>query len=190
MLAAPFEFEIEESVELDPDKLTFPADKRAQREYWRKYLKYQVLARFVELKKDQDKEVASDKNLDKSRKSIVMEKDSAGTKIKTTKPVKSDAQLEEDARKKVKKNQDDWFDRLQKLKREDRMSYYLNVVSGIYDPHTEFYPPKDKENFDINMSGQLEGIGATLQEKDGKIKITQLVPGGPAWKQGQLKPAI
>jgi carboxyl-terminal processing protease len=187
LLSTPFEFTVEERVELNPDKINYPSHKREQREYWRKYLKYQVLVRFVEMKKEQDKELTSEKNLDKARKSIIMEKDSAGIKVKTTKPVKSDVELEAEARKKVKKNQDDWFDRLQKLKREDRMSYYLNVVSGIYDPHTEFYPPKDKENFDINMSGQLEGIGATLQEKDGKIKITQLVPGGPAWKQGQLK---
>jgi len=61
------------------------------------------------------------------------------------------------------------------------------VLVNIYDPHTGYYPPKDKENFDIYMSGQLEGIGAQLQVIDGKIKVSRIVPGSASWKQGQLK---
>jgi carboxyl-terminal processing protease len=57
----------------------------------------------------------------------------------------------------------------------------------MYDPHTEFFPPKEKKMFDQSMSGQLEGIGARLQQKDDYIKISELVVGGPAYKQGDLK---
>jgi carboxyl-terminal processing protease len=64
---------------------------------------------------------------------------------------------------------------------------YFNAITSIYDPHTEYYAPKDKANFDIGMSGQLEGIGAQLQEKDGFIKVTNIVPGSASWRQGQLK---
>ena len=63
----------------------------------------------------------------------------------------------------------------------------MNSLTAVYDPHTNYYPPKDKENFDIQMSGRLEGIGAQLQEKDGYIKVTRIVPGGPASLQGELK---
>jgi carboxyl-terminal processing protease len=63
----------------------------------------------------------------------------------------------------------------------------MNAISQIYDPHTDFYAPKDKENFDIQLSGQLEGIGATLTQKDGYIKVAAIVPGSPSYKQGQLK---
>ncbi|GAB4139854.1 MAG: carboxy terminal-processing peptidase [Bacteroidia bacterium] len=166
ILAQPFDFTVKESVELDPDKLSYAKDKEDMRESWRKYLKYQVMVRFVEMKKEQEKE---------------KEKKKEDFKEKT------DAELEQSAREKVRKTQDEIFDRLAKVDREDRMSSYMNVITGVYDPHTEFYPPKDKENFDITMSGQLEGIGATLQEKDGYIKVTQIVPGSPSWKQGQLK---
>jgi len=166
ILAKPFDFKTKESVELDPEKLSFPKDKAAMKEYWRKYLKYQTMARFVDLKKEQDK---------------AREENKPGFKEK------SDAELEEEARKKVLKIQDETFERLTKLKREDHMASYLNTLTSVYDPHTEFFPPKDKANFDIAMTGQLEGIGAQLQEKEGYIKVTNIVPGSPSWKDGRLK---
>lgn len=58
----------------------------------------------------------------------------------------------------------------------------------MYDPHTEFFPPVEKKKFDQSMSGQLEGIGARLQQKDDYIKITEIVAGSPSYKQGELKP--
>ena len=70
---------------------------------------------------------------------------------------------------------------------EEKQSYYINAITSIFDPHTSYFPPADKENFDIAMSGQLEGIGAQLQEKDGYIKVTRVVPGAPSALQGELK---
>lgn len=166
ILAKPFDFTVKESVELDPEKLTYAKNKTEMREAWRKFLKYQVMVRFVDLKEEQEK------------------------KQKDTKEdiaIKTDVELEADARAKVKKTEDEIFDRLSKVDRNDRMASFVNVLTGVYDPHTEFYPPSDKEDFDIRMSGQLEGIGATLQEKDGYIKVTNIVPGSPSSKQGQLK---
>lgn len=165
-LAKPFDFTVKESVEMDPEKTAFPKNKAEMKESWRKYMKYQVMVRYVDLKKEQDKAVADQKA------DIV---------------VKTDKELEADARKKVLKIQDEAFERLMKVKREDRVAMYLNVITAVYDPHTEFFPPKDKANFDINMSGQLEGIGAQLQEKEGYIKITNIIPGSPSWKDGRLK---
>ncbi len=179
ILSKPFDFTVKESVELDPEKFGYAKDKEAMKESWRKYLKYQVMVRFVEAKKAQEKAQSSKGTTDKNGPGTV--KDTALVKIK------SDAELEQEAREKVKKTQDDIFERLAKVDRQDRMASYLNVVSGIFDPHTEFFPPSDKANFDIAMSGQLEGIGATLQEKDGYIKVTNIVSGSPSWKQGQLK---
>ncbi|HEU4716496.1 MAG TPA: carboxy terminal-processing peptidase [Bacteroidia bacterium] len=187
-LAKPFDFSVKESVQLDPEKCSYPADKAAMKDSWRKYLKYQVMVRYVDAKKNQDKDLNDDKNLDKTKKSIIMMVDSAGTKIKKVKPVKADSTLEREARMKVKKLEDDYFDRLTKAEHDDYMTSYLNVIVGIFDPHTEFFPPNDKENFDITMTGQLKGIGATLQEDNGNIKVTSIVPGSPSWKQGQLKP--
>jgi carboxyl-terminal processing protease len=187
ILSKPFDFTVKESVETDPDKLPYSADTAAMREAWRKYLKYQVMVRFADAKKQQDTEMKDPKTIDVTNEHYVLVSDSSGVKVKTTKKIKSDGDLESDARAKVKKTEDDIFGRLAKVDRSDRMLSYLNVVCGVFDPHTEFFNPAGKDDFNIQMTGQLEGIGATLQEKDGYIKVTSIVTGSPCWKQGQLK---
>ena len=82
---------------------------------------------------------------------------------------------------------DDWYGRMRKLKREDRLSVYLNTFTHIFDPHSEYYQPIDKENFNIRFSGRLEGIGATLRTEDDYTKVVRIVVGGPAWKQKELE---
>ena len=76
---------------------------------------------------------------------------------------------------------------LKKISKKDRYANYINTIASMYDPHTEFFPPKEKKKFDQSMSGQLEGIGARLQQKEEYIKITELVVGGPAYKEGEIK---
>jgi len=88
---------------------------------------------------------------------------------------KSFDELEVSAREKIRKQNKDYFRRLGQLERKDYFTLFLNAINGSYDPHTRYFPPKDKEDFDIRMSGQLEGIGATLQEKDGYIKVVNIV---------------
>ena len=63
------------------------------------------------------------------------------------------------------------YKRINRLDRKDRLAVYANSITTVYDPHTNYFPPLQKEDFDIQMSGRLEGIGAQLQEKDGYIKI-------------------
>lgn len=165
ILAKPFEFNTDESLELDPEKVPFCKDNEELKEAWRKSLKYQTLAKIVEMSEAQDK---------------------AKEKSDTVK-IKSRDELEVEARKKVLKSNDDYFKRIKEFDRNDRLSVYFNSITGLYDPHTEYFAPKDKANFDISMSGQLEGIGAQLQEKDGYIKVSNIVPGSASWRQGQLK---
>jgi carboxyl-terminal processing protease len=105
----------------------------------------------------------------------------------TTVKQKPIALIEEEARKKTLKNNEELFERIKKISYADKISMYLNTVANIYDPHTEFFPVKEKKNFDIRMSGQLEGIGAQLQEKEGYVKVMRIVPGSPSWRQGELK---
>ncbi|MEY3834939.1 MAG: hypothetical protein RI989_367, partial [Bacteroidota bacterium] len=81
----------------------------------------------------------------------------------------------------------DWFKRWRKMDRADQISFYGNTLAEIYDPHTNYFPPADKDNFDISMTGKLEGIGATLSERDGYIKVERIVPGSASYKQGDLK---
>ncbi len=72
---------------------------------------------------------------------------------------------------------------------QDVYETLINSFTILYDPHTNYFSPRTSENFNINMSLQLEGIGAVLQSEDEHTKVVRLVAGGPADKQGQLKPA-
>lgn len=77
---------------------------------------------------------------------------------------------------------------LNQTKSEDAFQVFMNALTETYDPHTEYFSPRSSENFNINMSLQLEGIGAVLQTDDEYTKVVRLVPGGPADKSRQLKP--
>ncbi|MFB9884895.1 carboxy terminal-processing peptidase [Balneatrix alpica] len=79
--------------------------------------------------------------------------------------------------------------RQRQTKSEDAYQVFMNAYAELYDPHTQYFSPRSSENFNINMSLSLEGIGAVLQSEDEQTKVVRLVPGGPADKSGQLKPA-
>lgn len=72
---------------------------------------------------------------------------------------------------------------------DDVFQIYMNALTGLYDPHTNYFSPRTSQNFNINMSLKLEGIGALLQTDDEYVKVASLVPAGPADKQGELKAA-
>ena len=76
---------------------------------------------------------------------------------------------------------------LKRIKSDDIFSLYINSITSLYDPHTNYLSPKSQEDFEINMSLSLEGIGAILSIEDGITKIVRLIPGGPADKSGLLK---
>jgi carboxyl-terminal processing protease len=160
ILDRPFDFTKDESVDFSDD-IDYAKNTKELKERWRKYLKYNVLTR---LSTDLDTKEKGDSSL------MTVSLDS----------------LERKARLGVLKTHNEWFNRLEKLRYKDRLSQYVNALTGIYDPHTNYFPPKDKEDFDIRMSGRLEGIGAQLQEKDGYIKVVRVIPGGPASLQGDL----
>lgn len=95
--------------------------------------------------------------------------------------------LELKSRIETKKFIGDWFKRWRKMDRKEQLTFYANTIAEIYDPHTNYFPPEDKANFDISMTGKLEGIGATLSERDGYVKVESIVPGSASYKQGELK---
>lgn len=165
ILSQPFNFKTNEYVELDSKKMDYASSEDKLKEEWRKVLKYQTMVRLDEMLTLQE---------------------GGGEKSDTIK-IKPIEELEIEARKKVMKSYDDLYKRINEVTDEERFAQFLNCIANSYDPHTEFFPPKDRESFDIEMSGGLEGIGAQLQEKDGLIKVTSIVPGSASWKQGELK---
>jgi carboxyl-terminal processing protease len=70
---------------------------------------------------------------------------------------------------------------------DDRWSIYINSVISAYDPHSVYMPPRDKERFDMAMSGKYEGIGATLRQKDGYLTVVDMFPGSPSWRSKKIE---
>ncbi|MDT8308982.1 MAG: carboxy terminal-processing peptidase, partial [Bacteroidales bacterium] len=165
-LENPFDFTVDEEIELDPDKVDYANTKEELQEEWRKAMKYQVMTRIHHELSIQEKAVE---------------------KTDTVVEIKSFSEIEQKARQDLLDTHNDWFERLKKLDRIDRFASFINAVTTVYDPHTNYFPPKIREDFDIAMSGQLEGIGAVLTEKGGFVQVTEIVPGSPSWKQGDLK---
>ncbi|MEE4660101.1 MAG: carboxy terminal-processing peptidase [Halieaceae bacterium] len=79
--------------------------------------------------------------------------------------------------------------RIAQYNAQDVFQVYANALTELYDPHTNYLSPRTSENFNINMSLSLEGIGAVLQLQDEYTKVSRIVPAGPADKQGQLRPS-
>jgi len=92
---------------------------------------------------------------------------------------------EEEARQEVKKETMRMIER--RLSDKNLFSRFVNSITSSFDNHTEYFPPSEKEDFDINMRGTFEGIGAQLREEGEFIKVQEIIPGGPAAKQKLLK---
>lgn len=166
ILNKPFNFTQKETFEFDEENPQYLKNDVELKEFWRKSIKQQVLEKLFQKTKIQDKA--------KEKKDTII------------KILPYDT-LELQARKEVLKTHNDWFTRLQKFDKKEKLSLYINCITELFDPHSNYFPPKDKENFDIRMSGKLEGIGAQLQEKDGYLKVASIVPGSASYKQGELK---
>lgn len=165
MLQKPFGFEVQEQIMLDGDKLNWSVDDRERRDRWRKKIKLQVLERYYDLIELRER--------NRKQPEFV---------------VKTDAELEQEAREKVGRQLDRTFDRYRnKFSADDQFSLFVNTVTNTMDPHTEFFPPVDKRYFDEEMSGRFYGIGASLQYDEGNIKITSVVTGSPAYKSGEIQ---
>jgi carboxyl-terminal processing protease len=96
---------------------------------------------------------------------------------------------EEDLVTTLEKRYRNQLKRVQQYNNQDVFQVYANALTELYDPHTNYLSPRRSENFNINMSLSLEGIGAVLQLEDEYTKVTRLVPKGPADKQGELQPS-
>ena len=178
ILAKPFDFTVEESLETDPEKRDFPKDDKELKDLWRKIFKISALTRYMTFEEEQNPtKKTDDKEKDKKKKTV---KSKVPTKILTPK------ELEEKSRDGVKKSYDAMFARMLQENRYDQLEKFLNAIAMVFDPHTNYLPPEKKEDFDIDMSGKLEGIGALLGEEGPYIKVVKIIPGSASWKQKEL----
>jgi carboxyl-terminal processing protease len=170
-----------DKVNLDYENRERPKNEKALKKYWEQLITYDIISK-VETKIDkQVKKLqammlvppAIDTAAEDSEKEPYVEK----------KRDELVAEAIEDHTKNYKK----WFKRLNKQRRSDRFEQYLNAVTHQSDPHTTYFNPKKRDDFNINMGGKLEGIGARLQADDDFIKIVSIVPGGPIWKTKKVE---
>lgn len=161
LLEQPIDFLTKETIITDSKNREYPKDLPELKETWKKIVTYQTLSAYFSL----------------------VEKD----EVASANPTVYYAELEEQARKKVKKDLNRIFERQLKETEEELFSRYLNSITKLFDPHTNYYLPESKEDFDIGITGTLEGIGAVLSEKDGQIEVVRIITGSAAWRQGELK---
>lgn len=184
ILAEPFDFDVDESFEFDPDNKMWSADDTTLKDTWRKQLKYDVL---TDLSSLINKQKTAQKRLEKDE---YPEEEDSETNLKSEDRElcdKSIADLEIQAREQVLDDYDKWYESYEKVRRSDRFESYLNTITHIFDPHSDYFNPKEKQDFDINMGGKLEGIGARLRTEGDLTQVVSIVPGGPVWKNKQIE---
>ncbi len=164
-----FDVQKKESYETDPEKIDFANTLDELKNRWRKVLKAQVISQYLDLEESQK---------DKLKKA------------ETNQPpakIMSETELWKEAIAKVAKRNRNFFQRLHQETLQDHYDRFFNCVTRAFGPHTNYIPPASKEQFDINMRGSLEGIGALLREDDGFIKVVRIIPGSASARQGGLK---
>ncbi len=172
ILSEDFDFSDKEFIETDSEKLEFCKNDGELRERWKKLLKYQVLYQYLD-QTEEKTPAAEDTN-------------KSADKPEDKKPP-SDEELRKSARDKVLKTYDQFFSRIVQEKEAEHYERLFSAVTNAFDPHTDYMPPMNKEDFDINMRGSLEGIGATLKEDENYIKVVSVIIGSPAARQGKLQ---
>ena len=165
ILAQPFNYNVDETFNADYEHLPYAKNTTEINERWRKQIKLSTLSSLVTKQKlEEDK-----KKTDPAYKA------------------KSFETLEKETRESSLKSLDDNFSLIKDLNKEDWFSVYVNSIMTRFDPHTSYFAPEEKDRFDVNISGKLEGIGARLTKKNDFTQIDELISGGPAWKGKQLE---
>ena len=167
ILELPFNYSIDEELNIDYDKITYPNNTKALENRWRKQLKFTTISNYYDLIEE------NGTNLN--------EKSTEGKSEDFENP-KSLSEIEIEARENTKSSMSEYFDFVNDLESKDYFGIFLNTIVEEFDPHTNYFAPSDRDRFELQMSGKLEGIGARLQKKNDYIKIIEVISGGPAWR--------
>lgn len=167
ILELPFNYSIDEELNVDYDKITYPNNIKALENRWRKQLKFTTISNYYDLIEE------NGTNLN--------EKYTEGKSEDFENP-KSLSEIEIEARENTKSSMSEYFDFVNDLESKDYFGIFLNTIVEEFDPHTNYFAPSDRDRFELQMSGKLEGIGARLQKKNDYIKIVEVISGGPAWR--------
>ena len=160
----PFNFNLDDSVLLNTDNMAYPKDAQERAKRWEMLLKYRTIERYASLIEEREK--------NKGKENFVF---------------KNDSTLETESRAYIKKSYKKRVESFEKtFTKEKQFELFLNAITGLMDPHTDYLAPVEKRSFTEQMSGVIYGIGAQLTQDDFGIRIASIQPGGPAWKSGQI----
>ena len=178
IFSKPITFTNDDYFYTDDKKRKFPKNKDQAKQYWKSYIKYRILQEIFNGQKEKDsindvKELSENSDKDKDSKKL--------------NKAKNKEELQKESVKKVQENLSEYFRQVKLRKKSDLFSIFVNAYTEVFDIHTTYFSPKDKENFNSSMSGKIIGIGATLQDVKGYPTIRELVIGGPAWKSKEIE---
>ena len=165
ILSTPFDFHSDELFQTDSELRFYPAGEDEMETFWRKYLKFRVLSRLYDRFESTD-----------SASKINFGIDNEGF-----------AQEEKKALEKELEIHDEWFKNMSENDINDLFGLYVNSFTAVFDPHTRYFAPRQKEEFEIELSGQLEGIGASLRQEGEYVEVVSIVTGSACWRQGDLE---
>ena len=163
ILEVPFNFQINEEINLDYENLEYAENTNELKKIWRKRLKLSALDGYASKKEINDEE-----------------------KEDVEKKILSDSEIEKESRTSIVNNLKDFFQFNSELERADWFSIYLNSIVTQFDPHTSYFAPEAKEIFDQNISGKFQGIGARLFKRNQQVEISEIIIGGPVWRDNLL----
>ena len=160
VLEQPFDFSVDEYIDIDYENQGYAGSREELMERWRRQLKYATIATY-----DAKRNVSGPDG----------------------EAPMSPEEAELAARENTLTTLDEYFDFVDDLERKDWFVQYLNTIVEEFDPHTYYFAPEDKERFDVSMSGRFEGIGARLQKRSEGAKIVEVISGGPVWRDQRLE---
>ncbi len=173
LMKAGFDPNRQDYLETDPKKIDYAATEAELRDRWRRILKMQVMEAYLDLREQKNKK-------DKKSAGVRQGKErGAGDVVNSALWVR--------AMNKVHERTQHYLHRLLLETRQDHYNRYFDAIARAFGPHTDYMAPASREDFDIHMSGFLDGIGALLREDDGHIKVMRIIPGSAAARQGELQ---
>lgn len=166
ILSKPFDFNKNEVCECDFEELDYVKTKDQLFDRWRKLLKIYVIENY-------HNEIEDDLRKSKEDSDFILRN-----------PVLIEKKTRETLKETMQQN---YAFISEEMQRSDWFSVYINSFVSQYDPNTSYLDPESKDRFDVDMSGNYAGIGARLQKKIDKVEITEVISGGPAWRDNILE---
>ena len=166
ILSKPFDFNKDEVCECDFEELDYVKTKDQLFDRWRKLLKIYVIENY-------HNEIEDDLRKSKEDSDFILRN-----------PVLIEKKTRETLKETMQQN---YAFISEEMQRSDWFSVYINSFVSQYDPNTSYLDPESKDRFDVDMSGNYAGIGARLQKKIDKVEITEVISGGPAWRDNSLE---